>query len=267
MSGGITGITATSPSLAVASASGTLAFSAYRDGRYEIQTLEQASAESAPIVSAGVEPAAPDPGPLGKLAQLLSNAHVGLPADGSFRSAKYDSRLRVESISDPYVGAAVGGGGMVGGVLRANFGITFGDMLRDRQLQTMFRVGTNRDDFAAQVGYINQKGRLNWGFVGGFVPARFIGARRAIDRSGEMVTQESGNLRYMHEFASLTARYNVSRASRFEFRGGVRRTGYGWQTLTRVTNTAEKKVVSNVTQDAPAGAPIYLGGDAGRVRA
>ena len=222
VSGGITGITATSPSLAVASASGKLAFSAYGDGRYEIQTLERASAESAPIVRAGVG-AALDPGPLGKLAQLLSNAHVGLPADGSFLSAKYDSRLRVESISDPYVGAAVGGG-MVGGVLRANFGITFGDMLRDRQLQAVFRVGTNKDDFAAQIGYINQKGRLNWGFVGGFIPARFIGARRAIDRSGDMLTQESGNLRYMHEFASLTARYNVSRASRFEFRGGARLT-------------------------------------------
>ena len=52
--GGISGITATSPALAVASSTGKLAFNAYRDGRYEIQTLEQASAESAPIVSAGV---------------------------------------------------------------------------------------------------------------------------------------------------------------------------------------------------------------------
>jgi outer membrane protein assembly factor BamA len=73
-----------------------------------------------------------------------------------------------------------------------------------------------------------------------------------------MVTQEYGNLRYQHQFASLTARYNVNRTSRFEFRGGVRRTGYGWQTLTRVTNIAARKVVSSVTQDAPAGAPIYL---------
>jgi Tol biopolymer transport system component len=259
VAGGVTGITATSPSLAVASASGKLAFSAFRDGRYEIQTLEQASAESAPIVSAGLGVMPLPAGPIGTLAQLLSNAHVGLPADGSFRSAKYDDRLRIESISDPYVGAAIGGGGVIGGVLRASFGISFGDMLRDRQLQTIFRVGTNKDDFAAQVAYTNQKGQLNWGFVGGFVPARFMGARRALERSGEMVTQEYGNLRYLHEFASLTARYNVNRTSRFEFRGGVRHTGYGWQTLTRVTNTTERKVVSSVMLDAPAGAPIYLG--------
>jgi len=138
----VSGITATSPALAVASSSGKLAFSAYREGHYEIQTLEQASAESAPIVTAGVA-TKPPAGTLGNLAELLSNAHIGLPSDGAFRTSKYDNRLRVESIADPYVGAAVGGG-MVGGVLRASVGITFGDMLRDRLLQTMLRVGRGR---------------------------------------------------------------------------------------------------------------------------
>src|SRR5213076_2345206 len=74
VTGGVSGITATSPALAVASASGRLAFSAYRDGRYEIQTLEQASAESAPVVAAGAATKIESPGALGKLAQLLSNA-------------------------------------------------------------------------------------------------------------------------------------------------------------------------------------------------
>ena len=146
----------------------------------------------------------------------------------------------------------------MGGALRANFGISFGDMLGDRQLQTMLRVGTNKDDLAAQVAYVNQKRRLNWGFVGGFVPARFIGARRSIDRGDTLVTQESANLRYTHEFASLTARYNVSRATRFEFRGGARRTGYGWQTVTRVTDTTSRKLVSNVSQELPGAPVVYL---------
>ena len=257
-SGGVSGITATSPALAVASASGKLAFNAYRDGRYEIHTLEQASAESAPMVTAGVATKIESPGPLGKLAQLLSNAHIGLPTDSRFLTSKYDSRLRVESIADPYIGAAVGGGGLMGGALRANFGVSFGDMLGDRQLQTMLRVGTNKDDLAAQVAYVNQKRRLNWGFVGGFVPARFIGARRSIDRGDTLVTQESANLRYTHEFASLTARYNVSRATRFEFRAGARRTGYGWQTVTRVIDTTSRKLVSNVSLELPGAPVVYL---------
>ncbi|PYR82409.1 MAG: hypothetical protein DMF87_01705 [Acidobacteria bacterium] len=257
--GGISGITATSPALAVASSSGKLAFNAYRDGRYEIQTLEQASAESAPIVAAGVATKTTTPGTLGKLAHLLADAHVGLPADpAAFRTSKYDDRLRMESISDPYIGAAVGGSGFVGGVLRANFGITFGDMLRDRELQMMMRVGTTKDDLAAQVAYLNQKGRLNWGFIGGYVPARFIGARRSIDRGDARITQEYSNLRYTHEFASVLARYNVSRATRFEFRGGVRRTGYGWQTLTRVADATSYKLLSSVVQELPGSAPVYL---------
>ncbi|HEY3091656.1 MAG TPA: BamA/TamA family outer membrane protein [Vicinamibacterales bacterium] len=256
--GGVSGITATSPALAVASSSGRLAFNAYRDGRYEIQTLEQTSAQSAPIVTAGVATKTATPGPLGKLAQLLSNTHVGLPANGEFLTSKYDDRLRIETIAEPYIGAAVGGGGMVGGVLRANFGVTFGDMLRDRQLQLMVRVGTNKDDYAAQVAYVNRKGRLNWGFIGGFIPARFIGAKRSIIRSPTLVTQEYANLRYTHEFASMTARYNVSRATRFEFRGGARRTGYGWQTLTRAIDATSRKLVTHMVQELPGAPAVYL---------
>ena len=256
--GGVSGITATSPALAVASSSGKLAFNAYRNGRYEIQTLEESSAESAPIVTPGVVTKTTNATTLGKLAHLLADAHVGLPAETAFLTSKYDDRLRVESIAEPYVGAAVGGTGYVGGVLRANFGVTFGDVLRDRQLQTVIRVGTSKDDLAAQVAYLNRKGRFNWGFMGGYVPARFFGARRSIARSGDLVTQEYSNLRYTHEFVNLLARYNVSRATRFEFRSGVRRTGYGWQTLTRVADGTTRKVVSSELQELPGAPAVYL---------
>ena len=67
--------------------------------------------------------------------------------------------------------------------MRASFGVSFGDVLRDRQLQTMFRVGTDVDDLAAQVAYTNRKGQWNWGVTGGFVPSRFVGARRALRRA------------------------------------------------------------------------------------
>jgi Tol biopolymer transport system component len=255
---GVSGITSTSPALAVASSSGKLAFNAYRDGRFEIQTLEQVSAESAPIVAAGVATQTSSPHALGRLGQLLSNAHIGLPASGAFRTSKYDDRLRVESIADPYIGAALGGDGLVGGVLRASFGITFGDMLRDRQLQALVRVGTSKDDIAAQVAYVNRRGRLHWGFVSGFVPARFIGAKQSIAHAAGMVTQESANLRYAHEFASVTAQYNVSRATRFEFRGGGRRTGYGWQTMTRVSDSSTHQLVTRTIQEIPGAPPVYL---------
>jgi hypothetical protein len=77
-------------------------------------------------------------------------------------------------------------------------------MLRDRQLHALVRVGTSKDDFAGQIGYVNRRGRLHWGFIGGFVPARFAGARRSVARTTSLITQEYANLRYAHEYASLT---------------------------------------------------------------
>jgi outer membrane protein assembly factor BamA len=209
-------------------------------------------------VTPGIVTRPPVSGTIGTVARLLANAHIGLPATTTFATSKYDDHLRIESIADPYIGAAVGGGGVLGGAVRANFGITFGDMLRNRQLQAIIRVGTSKDDIAAQVAYINRKGRLNWGVIGGFVPARFIGARRAVDVTPSMITQESGNLRYTHEFVGLTTRYNVSRVNRFEFRAGAQRIGYGWQTSTRMIDTASKNVVSSLTEELPGGAPVYV---------
>src|SRR4029079_2714134 len=97
---------------------------------------------------------APRPAPraFGSLGQLLSNAHIGLPSDGRFQNSNYDDRLHVESFADPYIGAAVGGDGLVGGTLRASFGVTFGDMLRDRQLQALIRGGQTRDETRRRIG-------------------------------------------------------------------------------------------------------------------
>ena len=144
-------------------------------------------------------------------------------------------------------------------MLVGSFGFSFSDMLRDRQVHTMFRAGTSLDDLAAQIAYTNKKGQWNWGLVAGVVPSRFVGARRAMDRAGELITRETAHLRYMHEWGGLTAQYHINRASRFEFGGGVRRTGFEWQTVTRVFDPARRKMVSQSLAQTAAGKAIYLG--------
>jgi hypothetical protein len=258
VAGGVSGITSSSPALAVASRAGTLAFSVYRNGRYEIETLDESAALSARLVP----PPSPDPQPEsvlpeGALALLLNDARTGLPEQEKFGSAHYDDRLRLESIAPQYVGAAMGNG--FGGLVLASFGFSFSDMLRDRQLHTMFRGGTSLDDLAAQVAYTNSRGQWNWGLVGGVVPSRFVGARRAMDRTGELVTRETAHLRYMHEWGGITAQYHVNRAQRFEFGAGMRRTGFEWQTFTRVFDSVRGKTVSRSLAQTAAGKPIYLG--------
>jgi hypothetical protein len=190
------------------------------------------------------------------LADLLSSPLDGLPDAATFTSGPYDDRLRLESVSQPFIGATTGNS--FGGALQASFGVTFGDLLRDRQLHTALRVGTDVDDFAAQISYTNRKNQWNWGVTAGFMPSRFYGAHRAIAREGDLITRETTHLRYLHQWGGLAARYNINRARRLELGLGVRRTGFEWQTVTRVTDPEQDKVVHRELTEAPAGRPVYL---------
>jgi hypothetical protein len=257
--GGVSGITGTSPAIGVAAGSGRLAYSVYRNGRYEIRTLEPDTALAGRALDA--PPGFTTGGTLAPytnsvVSRMLDDAEDGLPSGATFTSSEYDDRLRLESISQPYVGAATGN--TFGGALRASFGFTFGDMLKDRQLHSLFRVGTDRDDFAGQFAYLNRRQQWNWGVVGGVMPSRFFGARRSVEREGALVTRETTSLRYTHQWAGLSARYGVNRSERLEFGAGVRRTGFEWQTLTRVNDTLERRLVSREASETPAGAPIHL---------
>ena len=257
--GGVSGITATSPAIAVASSSGTLAYSVYRAGRYEIRTLDAENAMAGRLVEGATGLTAPTalaPATSSIVSRMLADADEGLPSGAAFEETHYDDKLRLESVSQPYVGAATGN--TFGGALRASFGFTFGDMLRDRQLQALFRVGTDVDDFAAQIGYMNRRRQWAWGIVGGVMPSRFFAARRSIARAGELVTRETTSLRYNHQWAGVQARYSLSRAQRIEFGAGVRRTGFEWQTLTRVNDLEQQKMISHEAVETPAGAPIHL---------
>ena len=253
--GGVTGITSTSPALAVAARAGTLAFSVYRDGRYEIQTLEGRAALYGPEVEVADAPPQPQDSPRA-LTRLLADAQFGLPERKEFPTKRYDDRLQLESIAPPFIGAGTGTG--FDGVFRASIGISFADVLRDRQLQTMVRVGTDVDDLALQVAYTNRKGRWNWGVVGGVVPTRFIGARRAIARAQEMITRETRHLLYTHQWGKLAARYDLNRTQRLEFGAGVRRTGLEWQAVTRVIDAVDRKTVSRSLEEVAAGSPILI---------
>jgi Tol biopolymer transport system component len=261
--GGVSGITATSPALAVAPSAGTIAFSVYENSRYRIEVLpdcqkcdvvgDDLGAGDRPMARAPETPAGGDAAAV-TLAELLADAITGLPQTSDFPTNEYDDRLRLEAVSQPFVGA--GTGNAFGGPIRASFGATFSDLLRDRQLQTAFRIGTDTDDFAAQLAYTNRRGQWNWGVTAGFTPARFYGARRAIAQDDGLTTRETTSLRYLHQWAGLAARYHLDRARRIEVGAGVRRTGFAWQTVTRITDGRD--LVSRTLDEASAGRPIYL---------
>jgi hypothetical protein len=260
--GGVSGVTAASPALAVAARAGTIAYSVYENGRYAIRLLRDC--EACALVTGDAESdnsALPEvagdarAGDSLTLADALADASTGLPPTGDFPTQAYDDRLRLESMAQPFIGG--GTGSAFGGPVRASFGATFGDLLRDRQLQTVFRVGIDADDFAAQVSYTNRAGQWNWGVAAGFVPARFSSARRAIIRDETSLTRESTSLRYMHQWGGLIGHYHLNRSQRIELGGGVRRTGFAWQTITRVLDE-ERHTVSRTLTETSAGRPLHL---------
>ena len=258
VAGGVTGITPASPALSVASAAGTLAFSVYRDGRYDIQTLTPERAQAGRRVDLTAPALVPMDEPVdGSVAALLADAAFGRPPAGGFATEPYDDRLRLEYLSQPSIGASTGT--TFGSAVRANVGAVFGDMLRDRQLQMMARIGTSTDDFAAQVGYVNRRGQWNWGLMAGFAPSRFAGARRSLSVGDETITRETSSLRYANQWASVAARYHVDRARRFELRAGVRRTGFEWQTVTRAIDAATRQTLDRTLIEEPGGRPLYVG--------
>ena len=250
---GVSGLTPTSPALAVASQSGAVAFTTFSDGVYRIRMLDDCS--RCAIVDearASTTPAITDERLT--VAAALRDPLTGLAEASSFTRRPYDDRLRLESLAQPFIGA--GTGNAFGGLVRASLGATFGDLLRDRQLQTIVRVGTNVDDFAAQVAYSTRRGRWQWGLTGGFVPARFYGARRSLERGAESTTRETTSLRYDHLWFGGAGRYHIDSARRIEARVGIRRTGFEWQTITRTTTTGGATLNHSLVE-SPAGPALY----------
>jgi WD40 repeat protein len=251
--GGVSGITATSPALTVATDSGTVAFSTFINGRYRIQLAEGCGDCSVVAVGQPLPPVN-EPAPTMTVAAALRDAQTGLPDSSGFTRKPYDDKLRLEQLAQPFIGG--GTGNAFGGLVRASFGASFGDLLRDRQLQTLFRVGTDLDDFAAQMAYTTRRGRWNWGITGGFMPARFYGAHRALERGVDGITRETTSLRYDHQWGGVAVRYHFNAVRRFEGRVGVRRTGFQWQTATRVSDP-EGEIQSLTYVSSPAGPALY----------
>ena len=249
---GVSGITATSPALAVAADSGTVAFTAFANGAYRIRIVDGCG--ECAVVTDSVSPVTAATAHPMTVADALQDSTSGLPKADTFIQRPYDDRLRLETLAQPFIGG--GTGNAFGGLVRASFGASFGDLLRDRQLQTLFRVGTDLDDFAAQFAYTTRRGRWNWGVTAGFAPARFYGAHRAIERGPEATTRETTSLRYDHQWGGLAMRYHFNAVRRLDARVGVRRTGFAWQTATRVTDPAGE-VVNQTFAESPAHAALY----------
>jgi Tol biopolymer transport system component len=268
---GLSGITASSPALSIASKTGTAAFSVYQQGRYEIYTLDAMTidterargvvADAAPQNAGALPPGERDPS---KVAELLADSEFGLPPVQDNPVDAYHPKLTLEAVGQPTVafgvdrfGAAVGGG----------ISFSLGDMLGDQRLFIATQIGSGiSSNFSAknvsvQASYMNRKSRWNWGFIGGQVPYLSGGAQSGTGVIGGQPVQVDQSIIYRQTELSGAGvlAYPLSRSRRIEFQSGVSRLSFDQVVQTSAYSLTTGQRLLNDTTETSLQPPMTLG--------
>ncbi|MFN2395606.1 MAG: hypothetical protein ABR597_07950 [Bacteroidales bacterium] len=173
---GISGITHLSPAISVARNSGEIAYSHFSDGKYFIYTATKddfsftevdpmdinMDAATLPPVSRSSEPIVDD---------FINNEERDsvFPVD-SFQVKPFKPQFGLTYIGSSGVGVATSrfGTGMQGGV-----SMMFSDIVGHNQLFSVLAVNGEIYDFGGQIGFVNQKNRINWGASVSHIPYPF----------------------------------------------------------------------------------------------
>jgi hypothetical protein len=259
---GVTGITATSPALAVAADGSRLAAVIYRNQTYEIQALEGAQlrgSEPAPTsVTLAAAQLAPGNRRGAEVDTVLHNPNFGLPATAAFPAEEYHPRLSLD-----YIGQEMGitttnslGSYMGGGVA-----VNFSDTLGDHVVTSLLQVNGRFEDIGGQVGYINRKRRWNFGaFVEQlpYITGGVVGGLANVGGQSVVVQQEIRDRQVDRRVLGIAA-YPFSRARRFEVGASLRRLTFDRRidTFTFSPNTGQ--LLSEDRQKTELGEPLSLG--------
>jgi WD40 repeat protein len=168
---GISGITASSPALSVARATGRMMFSVFTNQGNTIIRLEPEQTAGSPLndtdadLTAGILPPS--------TASNIVTAYLEAPTPGlpppneSLPQERYRPRLQLDYVGTPAVGLATSpfGTGLSGAIA-----LYFGDMLGDRVVGGAVQAQGSFKDIGGEVFYLNQKNRWNWLVSGSHIP-------------------------------------------------------------------------------------------------
>ncbi|MGH7556530.1 MAG: peptidase S9, partial [Gemmatimonadota bacterium] len=258
---GVSGITELSRALSVASQSGRLAFSVFRDGGYRGATLPADRARGTPVTGSGgpavaaVLPPTTSSPPV-VVASYLASPRQELESARGFEEKAYDSALSLDYVAPPSAGVAVDRfGTSVGG----SIGFFFGDLLGNRQLALGVQANGGPKDLGGVLTYVNLGDRFNWGYQVGrqtyrsvFPSVRFPVIEGVPARE---VTLQLNRTYYNR--ASLIGQYPFSTTRRVEGEVGFANIGFDIEALT--TTFVGGQPVSEVERDLPSPDGLNLG--------
>ena len=227
---GISGITEMSPAISIAKDSGHMAYSLYENGQYSIYTLgldEIEAMKKPPVSPQGKNPSIlpPRDEASGELHELIQNPLFGLPDETEYPVEDYQSKMKLDYITQPQLAI---GTDRFGTTFGGGLALMFSDMLGYRNLSTVFQVNGRLIDSAFVLGFQNSRKRLNWGAALQRIPYIYGGFNAG---EGEVL----GQLAYMEQetiFRQIYyqlmgfAAYPFSQVKRFELSSGVRLIDY-----------------------------------------
>ncbi|HET9834410.1 MAG TPA: BamA/TamA family outer membrane protein, partial [Vicinamibacterales bacterium] len=235
---GVSGVTGLSPALSIAARADRMAYSVYRRGAYEINVMD---VDASQPLAAAVDTTITHPAP----SVLMP------PPTASFSDRPYRAGLTLDRLVQPYLSA---GGGSSGGFIRGGVGLSFADMLGNRQLDFAVQAGKNVDDFIAQATYVNMRSRWNWAITGGQVPWLSGGFNSADTTSadGGTLTRQNDIYRQLHREIAGVAIYPFSGAKRLELTTGLQSIAFDRESTTAMFDTTTGRLLSSSTDTSPA---------------
>jgi Tol biopolymer transport system component len=226
---GISGISANSPAMSVAS-NGRLMFSVFEDQGYSILALDPGDASGMPVTSpmvtelaSGINPGLLPPvvaAARTQVGRMLADPMTGLPATASYPVEKYRPRLTLEALGQPSFGVGTSPyGTQVGGGISASFG----DMLGNRQVGVALQAQGELQDIGGQVYYTNSTRRWNYSIYGGHVP--YITGYSTVEPTTVNVDGQAFNADLVSQYVQrvffdqigFATQYPFSRTRRLEF--------------------------------------------------
>jgi hypothetical protein len=236
---GVAGITELSPALTVAANTGDIAFSLFEDDNYNIYKIAgPATGTAVATTTVADAPRAAVLPPLratgSTITDYLNRPEEGLPpSTAGFTTSRYSPALHLAYVGPPTIGAGVSNYG-VG--LAGSISAYYSDVLGYNNVGVAVDAGGSSgygsiaDQIGAQVMYLNQQHRFNWGATASHIP--YITG--ATSFSQEPVTDQNGNtfladvyrqrldiLRF--DEVSALAQYPFSQTRRIEASAGIQR--------------------------------------------
>lgn len=234
---GVSGITANSPTLSVASQTGRLVFSVFNNGGNLIHALSPEQAQGTPVQSVAATPnALPAAGILtpvdaaatSMVQSYLGDATTGLQQQAVTKGTNYKPKLELAYLGAPTVGIGVSnqsyGNGIAGAVSAG-----FSDMLETREVGAALAAQGTFKDIGGEVYYKNTKRRWNW--LTGLSHVPYIQAYQTYNtdviNNTPVVRVDQIIQRVYVENATFITQYPFSQTRRIEFSGGYNRYAYG----------------------------------------